>query len=273
MNYKTLSSYPWTRYSKKLSQRIERPMHVGSYTEDAAKERGMRLAHGIAGEISEGNCVNLYLLVDEFDGVIADAKFHVYGQSALIGAADAVCELLIRKNYDQARRISTDLIDNQLRDRKEIASFPEETYAHINLVLSAVDEAADQCMDIPLADSYVAPPMTDSDIYSGEARVYPGWDTLNPKQQISVIEEVIASDIRPYIELDAGGIEVLSFLHNRDLTIAYKGSCTSCHSATGATLSAIQEILRMKVHPDIVVIPDMSFLTAHSSDQTQMEWE
>lgn len=261
---KKIASYPWSRYSKKLSIRIERPLHVGLYSQASASERGMRLVEGIAGGAQEGNFVCLYLLVDESDGVIADAKFQVYGQSALIGAADIACELLIRKNYDQSRRISSDLIDKQVRDRKEVSAFPEETYAHINLVLGAIDDAADKCMDIPLADSYVAPPMTDSDINSDEARVYPGWDSLNPKQQISVIEEVIANDIRPYIELDAGGIEVLNFLGNRELIIAYKGSCTSCHSATGATLSAIQQILRMKVHPEIVVIPDMSFLTAHS---------
>ena len=261
---KKYTSYPWARYSKKLSARIERPMHSGFYSTESAKERGMRLAEGKAGGLEEGNLICLYLLVDESDGVIADAKFQVYGQSALIGAADAVCELLIRKNYDQARRSSSDFIDKHLRDRKEVSAFPEETYAHINLVLGAIDEAADQCMDIPLSDAYVAPPMTDSDINSGEARVYPGWDTLNPKQQISVIEEVIANDIRPYIELDAGGVEVLNFLNNRELIIAYKGSCTSCHSATGATLSAIQQILRMKVHPEIIVTPDISFLTGQS---------
>ena len=223
----------------------------------------MRLATGDAGAIEEGNAIRLFLLVDEEDGVIADAKFQVYGQSALIAAGDVICELLIRKNYDQARRLSSDLIDKQLRDRKDQPAFPEETFAHLNLSISAIDDAADKCMDIPLSDAYVAPPMSGNDINPSEAREFPGWDTLNEKQQISVIEEVIASDIRPYIELDAGGIEILHFLKGRELIIAYKGSCTSCHSATGATLSAIQQILRMKVHPEIVVVPDMSFLTAN----------
>jgi NifU-like protein len=254
-------SYPWVRYSKKLSQRIQNPLYVGFYSEDQAIQRMMRLALGRSGEPIDGNAVVLYMLIDESDGVIADAKFQAYGQSALIGAADIACELLIRKNYDQARRISSDLIDRQVRDRKEIASFPEETYAHINLVLSAIDEACDQCMDIPLADNYVAPPMSDLDLSSTEARVYPGWDSLTPEKQMYVIEEVIASDIRPYIELDAGGIEVMNFINNRELIIAYKGACTSCHSATGATLTAIQQILRMKIHPDIMVTPDISFLT------------
>jgi NifU-like protein len=261
MNHKKLQSFPWTRYSKKLSSRIENPMYVGSYTEENASERGVKLVVGASGSFDEGNFIKFFILVDEMDGVFADVKFQAYGQSALIGAADVACEILIRKNYDQARRISSELLDKHVRDRKDVPAFPEETYAHMNMVISAIDTAAEQCAGLPLAESYVAPPITEMYPLNGEQRMYPGWDELNSKQQITVIEEVINQDIRPYIELDAGGIEVLNFLNNRELIIAYKGSCTSCHSATGATLSAIKQILRMKVHPEIIVTPDMSFLT------------
>jgi NifU-like protein len=78
-------------------------------------------------------------------------------------------------------------------------------------------------------------------------------------QQMTVLEQIIASDIRPYVELDAGGVQVLEVVAHREVIIAYQGSCTTCHSATGATLNAIQQILRTKVHPELVVIPDMSF--------------
>ncbi|MBM3208219.1 MAG: [Fe-S]-binding protein [Chlamydiae bacterium] len=267
MNHKKTHSFPWVRYSKKLAQKIESPMHVGSYTQENASERGVRLVTGTSGSFDEGNFVTLFILVDEMDGVFADVKFQAYGQSALIGAADIACDILIRKNYDQAKRITADLIDKHVRDRKEVPAFPEETFAHLNMILAAIDEATDKCNGMPLAESYVAPPIAEFDPLNGEQRIYPGWDSLNSKQQISVIEEVIAQDIRPYIELDAGGIEVLNFLNNRELVIAYKGSCTSCHSATGATLSAIQQILRMKVHPEIVVTPDLSFLAPHLHSQ------
>ena len=38
-----------------------------------------------------------------------------------------------------------------------------------------------------------------------------GWKELNTEQKIAVIVEVIQKNIRPYIELDAGGIVVLKF--------------------------------------------------------------
>jgi NifU-like protein len=251
-------SFPWTRYSKKLAQKIENPRHGGFFTEEESKERGMRLVVGILGHITDGNQVALYLLVDESDGVIADAKFQVFGQSALIGAAESACEILIRKNYDQARKLTADLIDRQARDKSDQPAFPEETYPHLNLVIDAIEDAAQQCVDIPLAGAYTATPI---ESMPEEGSGYPGWSLLSKEEKIQVIEGVIATEIRPYIELDAGGVQVLDLVDEREVIIAYQGACTSCHSATGTTLSAIQGILRSRVAADLVIIPDASFLS------------
>lgn len=257
-----LPSYPWARFSRKLIQRIESPRHVGKYSSEDAKARGMRLAVGKEGEVHEGHAFALYLLVDESDGVIADAKFEAFGPTALIGAADVACELLIRKNYDQARRLGADLIDKQIRDKNDESAFPAEVAVYLNLVLFAIEEAAMQCMDIPLSDIYVVTPVVAS--YEGNGG-YPGWKELTQKQKIALIEEVIASDIRPYIELDAGGVQVVNLIDDRELIITYQGSCTTCYSATGSTLTAIQQILRAKISPDLVVVPD---LTNHAASKS-----
>lgn len=257
-----ISAYPWTKYSRKLAAKIDNPKNGGCFTPEAAAAAHLRLVVGKEGEAKEGNAVILYWLVDESDGVIVDAKFQLYGQSALIGAAEAACELLIRKNHDQARRISADLLDKHLRDKNEGHAFPKETLAHVNLVLAAIEDAADKCSDIPFADAYVSPPVSQE--VSEMQGNYPGWSDLSVKQKIAVIEEVIDQDIRPYIELDAGGVQVLNLIEGREVIIAYQGSCTSCHSATGSTLTAIQQILRAKIDPFLIVTPDMSFLTPTS---------
>ena len=258
MSLQTLiQPFPWVRYSKKLNTKIERPRCVGSLTKHQSEERGMRLAVGQDGAKEEGNFVRLYWLVDPEDGIIVDARFQVYGQSALIGAAEIACELVIGKNYDQARRISAELIDKQVRDRADVPAFPKETSPHLNLVLGAMDQAADQCMDIPLAANYVAPPAP-LDIGEVLEGGYPGWENLSQGQKLTLLEEIIARDIRPYIELDAGGIQVIDLTTENEVLIAYQGSCTSCFSATGTTLSYIQQVLRAKVHPSLVVVPDLS---------------
>lgn len=250
-------SFPWSRYSKKLNVKIDRPRCMGFFSKEESEARGMRLAEGQEGSLEEGNVVRLYWLVDPEDGMIVDARFQVYGQSALIGAAEIVCELAVGKNYDQARRIGTELIDKQVRDRPEEAAFPKETAPHLNLVLGALDNAAEQCMDIPLSINYVAPPapLDFGEILEGG---YPGWETLSKQQRLTLIEDVVARDIRPYIELDAGGVKVLDLVNDREVLIAYQGSCTSCFSATGTTLSYIQQVLKGKVHPSLLVIPDLS---------------
>jgi NifU-like protein len=257
MSLQTLTQpFPWSRYSKKLNAKIDHPRCFGFFSKHQSEERGMRLAFGQEGAIEDGNLVYLFWLVDPSDGIIVDSRFQVYGQSALIGAAEIACELVIGKNYDQARRISAELIDKQVRDRPDVSAFPKETSPHLNLILSAIDNASDQCMDIPLAANYVAPPapMDIGEVLEGG---YPGWEKLSEGQKIALIEEVIARDIRPYIELDAGGVQVLDLINN-EVIIAYQGSCTSCFSATGTTLSYIQQVLRGKVHPSLVVVPDLS---------------
>lgn len=242
-------------YSKKLIHKIENPKSSGFFTPEEATMKAMRLVVGKEGDIKDGNMVALYLLVDEADGVIADAKFQVFGEPALIGAAEIACEMLLRRNYDQARRLSAELIDKQVRDKNDLPAFPETCASLLNHVLFAIEEAAQQCMDIPVADVYEASPIS-SDSFI-EATIYPGWENLNTQHRIAVIEAVISSDIRPYIELDAGGVQVLNLIDGKEVMIAYEGACTTCHSSTGATLNAIQQILRNKVHPDLVVIPDL----------------
>ena len=254
---KDLSNFlsPWMQFSRKLAEKIERPRFVGSFSVEEALQRNMRLAIGSA-EHKEGFKVRFYLLVDEWDGVIADVKFRAYGPAALLGVAEAFCELIIRKNYDQAKNIGAELLERNLRDKKDKEAIPKEEYRSLNLALDAIEEATSQCVDIPLSEAYVPTPMQPS----LEGGPYPGWDELSLKQQITVLEDVISIDIRPYIELDAGGIEIVSLTDGRDLVIAYKGACTTCHSSTGSTLNAIQQILSAKIHPDIKVIPDSSFL-------------
>lgn len=251
--------YTWHLYSKKIRTKLRLPRSVGYFTQEDAADRQLRLATGSEGAADEGNCVQFYCLVDEQDGVFVEVKFQAFGHTALIAAAQAACELVAGKNYDQARRVSATLIDSHLQDKGKGEAFPDETGTHINLVLGALDRCSEMCEDIELSETYMAPPiggmMSMDEVGDGEG--YAGWEELSQKQKIAVIEQVIAADIRPYIELDAGGIEVLDLIQDREVIIAYKGNCTSCFSAVGATLSFIQQTIQGRVNKDLVVVPDM----------------
>lgn len=260
MSFKDLvKPFPWTRYSKKVQLRIDTPYCIGSFEQMDADARELFLAHGSQGSLIDGNRLDFYWLVDKSDGVIIDARFQAFGNTALIGAGEVACELVIGKNYDQAHRITADLIDKHVRDKSDIPAFPEETYPHLNLVVDAIEDAHRACHGIPLADNYTAPPVTGHNIEIVDGG-YPGFKELPIKQKLAVIEEVVAREVRPYIELDAGGIEVLNCIQGvegYEVIIVYQGACTSCHSSTGATLSYIQQILRAKIDPSITVTPDL----------------
>lgn len=247
--------FTWYQYSQTLSRKIEQPKNAGFFTAEDAACRDMHFAYGSAGSAQDGNVAKLYWLVDKEDGIITDAKFQAFGQSALIGACELCCEVLIGKNYDQAQRMSTQVLDKEAQDRKDTLAFPDETASHLNLVIDAIEQTAQSCKDLPVASSYIAPPaqLPSSPLEGG----YPDWDTFSKEQQVAIIEEVMDKEIRPYIEMDAGGVEVLDLVNSREVLIAYSGACTSCYSSVGATLNYIQQILQSKVHQDLAVVPDM----------------
>jgi len=249
---------PWLLYSKKLKQSILKPRSAGIITNDDAKLKGMRLVSSLQGRMIDGLVLCLYFLVDEEDGIIADAKFQAFGPSFLIGSLEVVCNLCIRKNYDQASRLTAELIDKELRDTPKTPAFPKVADTAINMCLSAITDALENCDDIPLSDSY-APP-TPFKTSSGSEHKYANWLDISESAQRQIVETIVQEDIRPYIELDDGGIKIQE-ISGLSIKISYQGACTTCYSATGATLSAIQNILQDKIHPDIQVIPDLENLS------------
>lgn len=248
--------YPWQLFSKKLKSKIEKPRHAGFFLAREANEKKLRLVTGKEGSFDEGQCLCLYWLVDESDGVIADAKFQVYGSAALIGAGEIVSSLVIHKNYDQISRISTELIDKEVRDKKDQSGFPESSDYLLNMVLAAVDNGVEQCLDIPFAREYVATPLSIDEMAEGKVD---NWNELIKEQKLFLIREVIKKEIQPYVELDAGGVKVVD-LKEEEVIIQYEGNCTSCHASTGSTLSAIQAILQRRIYPYLTVTPEFEEL-------------
>lgn len=205
------------------------------FNEEDARAKNMRVCSAKCEE------VEIELLIDEEDGVIADCQFFIFGPPALVDGGEKVSQLLLRKNYMQARRLSAEILEKEVDDK------------YINLFLEVIDKATERCLDIPITDLYVAPPS----MGTGERHTYPNWEQLSDELKKGIIAEVVKRDIQPYIEMDAGGVEVVKVEANR-VTIAYSGSCTTCHSSTGATLDAIGNLLRHQIYPDLMVVPDLS---------------
>ncbi|MEI8301591.1 MAG: NifU family protein, partial [Chlamydiota bacterium] len=250
-----VSRSAWALYSQKLQNHAKNPMHVGFFTTQDAIN--VRCVIGKEGSLDEGRLLKLYLLIEEGSGVILDVKFQAFGPPDLIALADALCEMLPKKNYLQASRMSVDLLDKRLRDTPSQESFPESADHNANFVFFALFEACRLCQDIIIADPYAKSPVAGETVSGGQSVHQNLWMVYTLDEKLTAIRDVIAADIEPYIALDEGGVEVTELKNDFEVIVEYTGSCTSCFSSIGATLNAIQQILRDKVHPQIIVTPDM----------------
>lgn len=68
------------------------------------------------------------------------------------------------------------------------------------------------------------------------------------------IEDIMETYVRPALAGDGGGVELVDIDENI-VYIRYQGACGSCPTSTANTLGAIENLLRSKVNPDLVLQP------------------
>lgn len=76
-------------------------------------------------------------------------------------------------------------------------------------------------------------------------------DNDNPK--IAEIDALLDDRIRPYLASDGGWLEILD-LEDKTLKIRYQGACGSCPSSLTGTLSAIENMIKEEIDPEINVV-------------------
>lgn len=247
----------WDYYSQSLKDRILNPQNAGFFlNKNQSSDR--YLACGQEGSFDEGALIVLYILFDTEDFLIVDAKFQAFGQSCLIGFVDKMCELLIKKNIFQARKITADLIETSLRDQPQVSSCIRSDFVYINKVVSAIDNTLSHIPEEFLNVAQLSTPLQNQS--KTQVTAYPEFFSLSLKNRLKIIQDVIDQDIAPYIALDDGGVSALDIKNEKEVIIAYSGTCTSCYSSIGSTLSAIEQTLKDKVHPELIVTPDMNSL-------------
>lgn len=116
----------------------------------------------------------------------------------------------------------------------------------MNLAIAVLDKALDEARSRGWMESAV--------YFEGPKEEIPNFEKLSKQEKIACIENALDKELRPYIALDGGGVEIVD-LEGDILKIAYQGACVGCHSATGSTLFSIQSLLRSKVFPHLTVQP------------------
>ena len=82
---------------------------------------------------------------------------------------------------------------------------------------------------------------------------------MNTEELTLSIEKAL-NEIRPFLNSDGGDISLVAIEDDKHVKVRLQGACTSCPSAIGSTLQAIEGILQTKVYFGLSVKPDLSFL-------------
>ena len=246
---------PWMQYSSKLKERIINPRNFGQFPEGYGSLHGMKVFE--AKKEFDDSIIEISIVLDKSDGGIVDAKCRVYGESVLVGMSDIACELILQQNYVQARSVTFEMIEAKLKDQKDQSILPPCSHRLGSYIIDCLKQVLSMPQDSEIEAVAIEQPIPDS-IYEDSS--HPNWDQYNHSKKMLLVKQVITADIQPYIEQDAGGIEVVSLSDSDEVIIAYQGACVSCPSAIGGTLDAIGQTLRSKLSKTIRVSPDMSSL-------------
>jgi len=75
---------------------------------------------------------------------------------------------------------------------------------------------------------------------------------LGIDDQVLLVNEALSDQVFPALEMDGGGMEIMD-IEGTDVLIRYYGACGNCPIGESGTLMFIQNTLREKVDPRILV--------------------
>ncbi|PAF49045.1 iron-sulfur cluster assembly scaffold protein NifU [Helicobacter sp. 13S00401-1] len=141
----------WDAYSKKVSERMDNPTHLGVLTEKDAESKNAKLIVADYGAESCGDAVRLYWLVDK-DDVIIDAKFKSFGCGTAIASSDMMCELCKGKKVQDAVKITNIDVEHALRDDENTPAVPGQKMHCSVMAYDVIKKAAGMYLGKDAAD-------------------------------------------------------------------------------------------------------------------------
>ncbi|MFZ4773318.1 MAG: NifU family protein [Chlamydiia bacterium] len=252
-----MEPFIWNRYTKKMHDLLRRPLSIGT-VQSVPQE--MIVCSMQAGAKEEGNWFEIHLIIDTSDGVIADAKYRFFGPTILLITLEAISRYVVRKHIRQVQNLTAEIIDRTLRDQDTIAAYKDRETPYLVFVLDGVFQALESAPEIAVSE-YATP--LESLSGTQVEQLCENWMELGSVQRLEILEKAFEEQIRPYLAIDEGGVQILGIEDDTKVKIAYSGSCTSCYSAIGGTLQGIQSLLQEKVYKGLTVVPDMESLHFH----------
>lgn len=235
----------WDMYSERMHEDIQSFEHAGFCGDKEYGGVKLGVSYGMSIELSE-------------DGkIVSDFLYGVKGPTFMIAMLESLSRMVIGSKVNLLFGVSVDRILEGMRVYDVVDIYKEvEVSEYVNFLMPYVEDIVESFMDLIKNSgiSYYETPEGLKD-FSVEGEGVRGFLELTKEGKVGCIEDVIEKDIRPYVELDEGGVRVKDITKSGVVLIEYEGSCTTCHAASSTTLSAIRSILKAKVHESIEVLP------------------
>ncbi|MCH9617270.1 MAG: hypothetical protein SP4CHLAM5_07940 [Chlamydiia bacterium] len=237
----------WDLYSNKMRKKIARPQHAGKCSGEDFFHEKLSVAYKIE------------LIYDPSAEMFTDMKYVVTAATFMTALLEGLAECILNKKVSSVVHLrASDILDTlqvyeiaNLYDDDVMEDYIRFLSPYVNHVIDSFGFIADKLVP----NTFTTPEGLSN--FSVEGEGIKNFYELDKQVQIAHIERVMEKDIRPYVELDDGGVKVKDLTKNGIVLIEYEGNCTSCHAAGSTTLSAITSILKAKIDNTIEVLPFM----------------
>ncbi|MCH9811243.1 NifU family protein [bacterium] len=235
----------WDLYSRTMRKKIETPF----YAKKCVGEEFFGDKLGISYKID--------LSLDEEAGTFTKYAYSVSGPTFMVAILEALGDLVAGKKVAEVAHLRGSDIFDQLNVYEVAPLYNDSDMEEYSRFLSSFVNHVIDSFGF-LVEKYAPHTFTTPEAlknFEVEGEGIENFYELSKEEQIALVERVMAKDIRPYVELDDGGVNVKDITKNGIVLIEYEGNCTSCHAAGSTTLSAITSILKAKVHKTVEVLP------------------
>ncbi|RDB31134.1 NifU family protein [Candidatus Similichlamydia laticola] len=233
----------WSLYSKTARQMIREKRHANVMLQESSDTL---LVLGQGGSLLQGSFVNLSFLFSKKNGQVEACSYSLFGNERLVLLCESGCSFCVQKTY---RQLETLTGENLLYHLQKVLGPLTATAlsGYINIFLDGLVQACECCSHLPCQV------VTPCSSLSPPERYIEDWDQLPQEDRLHILEDILETQIRPFLKLDSGNIRIISLDTPFHLRIAYEGSCVGCLAAYGSTLGTIQTILKKGIHPSLGV--------------------
>jgi Fe-S cluster biogenesis protein NfuA/NifU-like protein involved in Fe-S cluster formation len=239
----------WDRYSQRVHDLVNNPLHFGIITQDEANSMGAKLVE------AESTNMHLYFAIE--GEVIRSSKFQSAGSPLAIASTSALMELIINKSVDEVLAMTPSDIEHSLRDKHDTLAMPMDKQELLEPLNTLIKQAMASYKGVDLASL-----MPDAQEEVGNNQELKenemAFVDMSIVQKVKAVDKVIDEHIRQMLIADGGNMEILDIKVNGphiDIYIRYLGACSGCASANTGTLFAIEGTLKKELDENIRVLP------------------